>query len=104
MNNPFKKNRLEYDYKYLKEQDLDGKVTLDKIQQVSPMLNEMNPLTYSVYLALNEKILSEPEKIYYQYLIKTMFDYESKMMSELSNVLKEREETPVEEQTVTLVE
>ena len=100
MNNPFKKNKIEYDYKYLKQEDLDGKVTLEKIQQVSPMLNEMNPLTYSVYLALNDKILSEPEKIYYQYLIKTMFDYESKMMGEVSKVLKDREEIKVEEQLI----
>ena len=100
MNNPFKKNKIEYDYKYLKQEDLDGKVTLEKIQQVSPMLNEMNPLTYSVYLALNDKILSEQEKIYYQYLIKTMFDYESKMMGEVSKVLKDREEIKVEEQLI----
>ena len=100
MNNPFKKNKIEYDYKYLKQEDLDGKVTLEKIQQVSPMLNEMNPLTYSVYLALNDKILSEQEKIYYQYLIKTMFDYESKMMGEVSKVLQSREEVKVEEQLI----
>lgn len=104
MNNPFKKNRIEYDYKYLKEQDLDGKVTIDKIQQVSPMLNEMNPLTYSIYLALNEKILSEPEKTYYHYLIKTMFDYENKTLGEISKILKERDDKKEEDQTVTLVE
>lgn len=92
MNNPFKKNRLEYDYKYLKEEDLQGKVTIESIQKVSPMLNEMNPMTYSIYLALNEKKISEQEKIYYQYLIKTMMDYESKTMGEISKILQEREE------------
>lgn len=96
MNNPFKKNRLEYDYKYLKEQDLQGKVTIESIQKVSPMLNEMNPMTYSIFLALNDKTLSEQEKIYYQYLIKTMMEYESKTMGEVSKVLQERGDLVVE--------
>ena len=100
MNNPFKKKTLEYDYKYLKEKDLEGKVTLEQIQKVSPMLNETNPMTYSIFLALNEKLLSDAEKAYFQYLIKTMFDYESKTMGEISKILKEREEEPVEEQLV----
>ena len=98
--NPFKKNRLEYDYKYLKEQDLEGKVTIENIKRVSPMLNEMNPMTYSIYLALNDKILTEQEKIYYQYLIKTMMEYEAKTMGEISSILKERETEVIETEVV----
>ena len=92
MNNSFKRPNLKYDYAYLKEQDLEGKTTLESIQRVSPMLNEMNPLTYSIYLAMNDKILSEAEKTYYQYMIRTMFEYEKNTMDEVSKIMKSKEE------------
>lgn len=103
MNNPFKKPRLEYDYAYLKEQDLEGKTTLESIAKVSPMLNEMNPLTYSIYLAMNDKILSEAEKTYYQYMIRTMFEYEKKTMDEVSKIMKSKEEYEMQEDDVEIV-
>lgn len=92
MNTSFKRPNLKYDYKYLKEQDLEGKTTLDSISKVSPMLNEMNPITYSIYLAMNDKVLSDAEKTYYQYMIRTMMEYEKKTMEEVSKEMKTREE------------
>jgi hypothetical protein len=92
MNNHFKKPRVTYDYSYLKEHDLEGKTTLESIQKVSPMLNDMNPLTYSIYLAMNDKILTDAEKTYYAYMIRAMMQYEKETMEEVSKIMKSKEE------------
>lgn len=103
MNSQFKKPNLKYDYKYLKEQDLEGKTTLESIAKVSPMLNEMNPITYSIYLAMNEKILSEAEKTYYMYMIKTMMEYEKNTMEEVAKIMKTKEEYKLEDEDVEII-
>ena len=89
--NQFKKNGVKYDYKYLKHDDLN-RVPLENLYKVSPLLNEFNPLTYSIFLALNEKSLTEQEKTYYQCLIRAMFDTEKQTLEEVSKVMKLRQD------------
>ena len=89
--NHFKNPKVKYDYKYLKQDDL-GRVPLENLYKVSPLLNEFNPMTYSIFLAMNDKVLTEQEKTYYQCLIRAMFDSEKKTMEEVSKVMKLRED------------
>ena len=102
--NHFKNPKVKYDYSYLKETDLEGKTTLESIQRVSPMLNEMNPLTYSIYLSMNEKILSEAEKTYYSYMIRAMMEYDRQTMEEVSKIMKTRDEYKLDDSEIEHVD
>lgn len=89
--NQFKKDGVKYDYKYLKQDDL-GRVPLENLYKVSPLLNEFNPLTYSIYIAMNEKTISEQEKQNYIALIRAMYQTEKQTMEEVSKVMKLRQD------------
>lgn len=76
---------------YLKISDLDDKPTLEKIKRLSPLLNDYNPLTYTMYLQLRPD-LPEDQKEYYQQIIKKLVFKEKALVDEALKYLEDNAE------------
>jgi len=75
---------------YLTLDDItNNKCTLEGLKRLNPMLNEYNPMTYTIYLK-SRPDLPDHEKHYYTELIKRLLSKEKQMMEEALKILEDK--------------
>lgn len=76
---------------YLSIDDLDDKPTLEKIKKLSPLLNDYNPLTYTMYLQLRPDLPAD-QKHYYQLVVNKLVNKEKALVDEALKYLEDNAE------------
>lgn len=85
-------NKKKYDYDYILPFSEGGLVSLEDINKITPMFNDKNPLTYTIYLEANRSKLSEKEITAYEQLIQFLLKQEKDALDKVMQCLKDRRE------------
>lgn len=81
-----KRNEFLKGITYLTKEDIEkNKTTIEKLKRLSPMLNEYNALTHSIYLNANPD-MPEDEKRFHQQCVATLMENERKQVEEALKV------------------
>lgn len=82
--------------KYLTEQQInDNKNSFENLIKISPVMNEYNAMTHSIYLQTNKNLPLE-ERIFHQQCIETLMREEKKQVEEALKLFKLEEKNKEE--------
>lgn len=88
----FNKQKVDFinGIQYLRLDDItNNKCTLEGLKRLNPMLNEYNPMTYSIYLR-SRPDLPDHEKLYYTELVNTLILKEKQIVKEALFILENK--------------